>query len=60
MQEEKRRILTKEKIREHFLRSMAVELALMILLIVLAECEQTDGVAFRFPRFGEEPRVAAL
>ena len=37
MQEEKRRILTKEKIREHFLRSMAVELALMILLIVLAE-----------------------
>ena len=23
-------------------------------------CEQVMGVAFRFPRFGEEPRVAAL
>lgn len=27
---------------------------------VCGRCEQTDGVAFRFPRFGDEPRVAAL
>lgn len=34
MQEEKRRILTKEKLREQFMRSMKVELILVIILFV--------------------------
>ena len=37
MEEEKRRILTKEKLRKQFLRSMKIELILMIVLLVFTE-----------------------
>ena len=37
MEEEKRRILTKEKLRKQFLRSMKIELILMIVLLIFTE-----------------------